>query len=408
MKTSPWLILLPVSAVLAACVWLDGGPDPDARMRIDCERGSSPPSATAHPPAPGPEDPAPVPPPDTTVWLSAVRFPKDYDWQRDTAYGTAPFELVLYRDFAPELVLSFGPDACFVADPDRHHILSGHLYTERIADGCTRIGRDGQELFRFGQREFLVGLLEDGDDLYTLSRSVSGQGFSFRKNGEVLLSRADGIPFGRLDDPSYGPTGALYRDGGAPVFCFRVDFPGGTSLYRVQDSRESPLKESLPGTRVLDLKVRDGRPLVLHPLSSSGGLQDGRIWPEGEAYAVTGRFPDGAGGWFSGVRDAADSAPRRLCSEDATLYRTAEADFAVSTDAEGTVRWYGPSGSGRSDGPCLFPGPGCAAAAGTLLVLAFTPRQARALPQIRRGGRVTELDLYGYVSSVAVSLSPPN
>ena len=165
MKTSPWLILLPVSAVLAACVWLDGGPDPDARMRIDCERGSSPPSATAHPPASGPEDPAPAPPPDTTVWLSAVRFPKDYDWQRDTAYGTAPFELVLYRDFAPELVLSFGPDACFVADPDRHHILSGHLYTERIADGCTRIGRDGRELFRFGQREFLVGLLEDGNDL---------------------------------------------------------------------------------------------------------------------------------------------------------------------------------------------------------------------------------------------------
>ena len=407
MKTSPWLIL-PVSAVLAACVWLDGGPDPDARMRIDCERGTSPPSATAHPPAPGPDDPAPAPPPDTTVWLSAVRFPKDYDWQRDTAYGTAPFELVLYRDFAPELVLPFGPDACFVADPDRHHILSGHLYTERIADGCTRIGRDGRELFRFGQREFLVGLLEDGDDLYTLSRSVSGQGFSFRKNGEVLLSRTDGIPFGRLDDPSYGPTGALYRDGGAPVFCFRMDFPGGTSLYRVQDGRESPLKESLPGTRVLDLKVRDGRPLVLHPLSSSGGLQDGRIWPEGKAYAVTGRFPDGAGGWFSGVRDAADSAPRRLCSEDATLYRTAEADFAVSTDAEGTVRWYGPSGSGRSDGPCLFPGPGCAAAAGTLLVLAFTPRQAHALPQIRRGGRVTELDLYGYVSSVAVSLSPPN
>ena len=407
MKTSPWLIL-PVSAVLAACVWLDGGPDPDARMRIDCERGSSPPSATTHPPAPGPEDPAPAPPPDTTVWLSAVRFPKDYDWQRDTAYGTAPFELVLYRDFAPELALPFGPDACFVADPDRHHILSGHLYTERIADGCTRIGRDGRELFRFGQREFLVGLLEDGNDLYTLSRSVSGQGFSFRKNGEVRFSRADGIPFGRLDDPSYGPTGALYRDGGAPVFCFRMVFPGGTSLYRVQDGRESPLKESLPGTRVLDLKVRDGRPLVLHPLSSSGGLQDGRIWPEGEAYAVTGRFPDGAGGWFSGVRDAADSAPRRLCSEDATLYRTAEADFAVSTDTEGTLRWYGPSGSGRSDGPCLFPGPGCAAAAGTLLVLAFTPRQAHALPQIRRGGRVTELDLYGYVSSVAVSLSPPN
>lgn len=403
MKTSPWLIL-PLAAALCACVWLDDGPGPDARMRSDCGRGSSTDPPTYHPPDSG-QAPDPPAPPDTIVWLSAVRFPKDYDWQRDTAYGTAAFELVLYRDFKMEMALPFGPDACFVADPDRHHILSGHLYTERIADGRTRIGRDGQELFHFEGREFLVGLLEDGDQLYTLSRSVSGQGFTFRRNGEILFSRTDGIPFGNLADPSYGPTGALYPDGGRTVFCYKTDTRG---LYQVRDGKASQLESNRPASDVLDLKIRNGEVLLLCASSANNGLQDGRIWPEEGGHSVSGRFRDGAGGFYSGWMDGGDGvSPHRLCNEEAVLYHNPQATFAVSVDPDGIVRWYGPSGSGRSDGPCLFPGPGCAAAVGSSLVLALTPRAARGIPQIRRGGRVTELDLHGYVSSVAVSLSPP-
>lgn len=404
MKTSPSWLVLPLAAVLSACVWIEGGPAPDGRMRSDCGRPAS--SSSPHPPASGqasgPSEP------DTTVWLSAVRFPKDYDWQRDTAYGTAAFELILYRNFAPVLVLPSGPDACFVADPDRHHILSGRLYTERIAGSSTRVGRDGEELFRFEGREFLVGLLEDGNDLYTLSRSVSGQGFSFRKNGEILLKRADGVPFGSLDDPSYAPTGALYCDGGQTVFCFHAGNAYNGSHYLVRDGQETRLDDILPTTRVLDLKYRDGHTYVLYPSLLKSLLDEGRIWPENEGYAVTGFLSDGGGGWYSGWIPATEwSSPRRLCQEYAQLYHSPEATFAVSTDREGVVRWYGPSGEDRSQGPCLFPGPGCAAAAGGTLVLALTPREPRGLPQIRRGGRVTELDLHGYVSGVAVKISPP-
>ena len=351
MRTSPWIIL-PLAVFLSACVWIEADPEPAG--------------------------------PDTTVWLSAVRFPKDYDWQRDTAYGTATFELLLYRNFVPVLVLPSGPDACFVADPDRHHILSGHLYTERIDGGQTRIGRDGKELFRFEGREFLSGLLEDGDDLYTLSRSVSGQGFSYRRNGEILLKRNDGVPYGSLDDPSYGPTGALYRTGGQTVFCFRAGNSYSGSHYLVRDGLETRLDEILPTARVLDLKYRDGHSYVLGPALFRSLLDEGRIWPEGGGYAVTAFLSDGAGGHYSGWM------------------------FAVSTDRTGIVRWYGPGGSGHSDGPCLFPGPGCAAAAGGFLVLALSPREAHGLPRICRDGRVTELDLHGYVSSVALRINPPN
>jgi hypothetical protein len=402
MRTSPWIIL-PLAVFLSACVWIEGGSG--GRMRSDCER-HAPGTAPHHPPS-GP-DPEPAGP-DTTVWLSAVRFPKDYDWQRDTAYGTASFELLLYRNFVPVLVLPSGPDACFVADPDRHHILSGHLYTERIDGGQTRIGRDGKELFRFEGREFLAGLLEDGDDLYTLSRSVSGQGFSYRRNGEILLKRNDGVPYGSLDDPSYGPTGALYRTGGQTVFCFRAGNSYAGSHYLVRDGLETRLDEILPTARVLDLKYRDGHSYVLGPALFRSLLDEGRIWPEGGGYAVTAFLSDGAGGHYSGWMPAGEwSSPRQICREYAWLYHTPDATFAVSTDRTGIVRWYGPGGSGHSDGPCLFPGPGCAAAAGGLLVLALSPREAHGLPRICRDGRVTELDLHGYVSSVALRINPPN
>ncbi len=88
MRTSPWIIL-PLAAFLSACVWIESGSG--GRMRSDCERHA--PGTTTHHPPSGPE-PKPAGP-DTTVWLSAVRFPKDYDWQRDTAYVTASCELLL-------------------------------------------------------------------------------------------------------------------------------------------------------------------------------------------------------------------------------------------------------------------------------------------------------------------------
>lgn len=38
-------------------------------------------------------------PGDTTVYVSAVEFPKDYCWQKDSVGENRPFSLVLYRNF---------------------------------------------------------------------------------------------------------------------------------------------------------------------------------------------------------------------------------------------------------------------------------------------------------------------
>ena len=160
MRNLAFLSLLALGVLLPGCVLLEDGLT-GARRRTDCSReGARPQRPRSGSALPGLDAAA-----DTTLWICAVRFPEGYDWQRDTAYGSIPFELVLYKDFAPVLTLPSGPEACFTPDPARHHLLEGHLYTERFQDGQTRIGRDGVELCRFDGREMLAGLLEDGGDL---------------------------------------------------------------------------------------------------------------------------------------------------------------------------------------------------------------------------------------------------
>ena len=393
------LILLPLLlAALAGCVYLDdslGG----RRTREDCGRGTQD-SARGQT---GPARPA-----DTVVFFSAVRFPDSYDWQRDTAYGSVPFEVLLYRDFVPVLSLASGPEACFTPDPDRHHILSGHLYTERHLDGQTLVGRDGTELFRFSGREFLLGLIEDGTDLYTLSQPGPGAGFSFRKNGSLLLERRDGDPFGSLSDPSYGPTGALYRDEGRIVFCYRASKGLLQAHFVVRDGTESRITDLPQSASILDLKSQDGRILCLPTPFGKLQMSEGSIWPEDGGFAVTAHFGLFRHTGWSGYIPAGAPAERRdLCPGEAFLYHSPEATFAVSADGTGTVRWYGQDREWESPEPCRFLSAGCAVALGDRLLLALTPKDARQGPQVHFGDRVESIRLNGYISRVGVEVRTP-
>ena len=393
------VLFLLLGGVLAACSPLDDPLSGGDRRR---------PGTGTSPAAPDSlQAPSPVPPPpqpDTLLYYTAVRFPDDYDWQRDSAYGSVPFELILYRDHVPALTLVWDEEACFGPDPDRHHLLGGHLYTERPIGGQTRVGCDGQELFRFDGREFLVGLLPDGTDLYTLSRKTSGSGFSFRKNGEILMENRSGIPFGDLSDPSYAPTGALYRDDGAIVFCFRQ----GTQLCRVTDGRQSILTNLLPGNSAFDCKVGDGHFYLVGSAYHSQRLRDGRVWLHPDGSVVTGYFLATRARGYSGWMDASrETFPRQICREEALLYYSPEGTFALVADDAGNLRWYGPDSSGHIETPVLFFSPKCATVFDGRLILALTPTDASLPRRLLQGAQQRDIYLNGYVSAVAVQVSPP-
>ena len=390
-KTVFFLLL---GGILAACTPLDEPPSGHDFRR---------PAQDITPAAPDAPEP-PAPEPDTVLYFSAVRYPDGYDWQRDSAYGSVPFELILYRDDAPALTLAWDAEACFGPDPDRHHLLDGHLYTERMSGGQTRIGRDGTELFRFDGREFLVGLLPDGEDLYTLSRKTSGTGFSYRRNGILLLESESGTPFGDLSDPSYTPTGALYRDGGAVVFCYR----DGAALRQVRDGEESAIVNDSADRTVHDCKIHGGQCHILRTKYLTHYLLDGRLWRHDEGIVVTGLFHSGRGRGYSGWLDArTDTTPRQLCRGEAVLYFHPEGTFAVTANTAGDIRWYGPEGSGSAGFPARFFSPKCATVSDGQLILALTPLDTSQPPRLLQGAQQREIYINGYISAVAVQIRAP-
>ncbi|MBO6045611.1 MAG: hypothetical protein J6P69_07170 [Bacteroidales bacterium] len=209
-----------------------------------------------------------VTPMDTSVFVVAVEFPEGYDWRRDSSYGAVSGSLALYRDGERTLSIPAGPGLKASLDPDLHHLVDGHLYTESCTVGETVISKDGEELFSYPGREFLCGLLVEGGDIYTLGQSRSGSGFSLRRNGGEIITRSDGSVASHMSDNPEYQGGALYRDGGHLYFSYWKPLAKGSALrvwYIVEDGEETAVDAAPEG--IYDIRVLDGD-LKITPRSS--------------------------------------------------------------------------------------------------------------------------------------------
>lgn len=148
--------------------------------------------------------------PDRKItYVTAVEYPDGYDWRADVEKGSVKCSLVVYADGVPMMKIPAGDEYEVSSDPDMHRMSEGHLYTDYSTDSETVIKKDGKEIIRYQGREMICGLLADGNDVYTLGHPRRGEGFTFRRNGEILVGRDDGRSFGRL-----------YRDGTSICFAF--------------------------------------------------------------------------------------------------------------------------------------------------------------------------------------------
>lgn len=270
------LLLMPLA--LAACTagengrsYLEAFPDRFTGSRRDMKDGR---------PAPAPMD--------TVIYVAAVAFPEGYDWRRDTSYGSVQGRLVLYRDGEQALSVHAGAGSRASLDHDLHHLVDGHLYTEYCTEDGTIIGRDGEELFSYPGREFLCGLLVEGNDVLTLGQSRSGGGFSLRRNGGELMSVKEATVASHLQDNSRYPSGALYRDSGHLYFSYFKDEPqgGGRSWYIVEDGTETRVDAA--GEGMFDIRVKEGE-------LSVKAVDAGRDWwyNDGKRYAWVKTLPSG-------------------------------------------------------------------------------------------------------------------
>ena len=345
---------------------------------------------------------------DTSVFVSGVRVPSGYDWQRDTAIGLGRGELVLFKDMKEVLALPTGYAECVSTDPDTHHIIQGHLYSEFSTLERTVVKRDGETVLEYDGREFLVGLLEKDGVFYTLGRLRSGDGFTYRKNGEILLYVEDGLPYGSFLDSSYPETGALYLDGGKVYFAYRSN-RFGRSSHIVEDGKDNLVDVFAQSISMEDVKIIGGKLYCVGIVPGSGILQyrnytgnptaeSSYVWTSCRVigsgskviYAGTGRSQYASGSSTlllaadTGSVSVKDSGDWFFCLDEDTLYLNPSA-------YEG---YYFFSSS-------------CVAYCGGKAYEALTPQDGSS-PFLRVAGKEYEIGLNGFLTAVGVFVSPPS
>ena len=192
-------------------------------------------------------------------YYSAVEFPQGYNWKRDSAGGQVRCRLVLFKDGERILQLPVREDGPS-ADPDMHRIAGGHLYVDYCTQEETVLLRDEKELFRYPGRETLRGFFLSSDGkVHTLGQNRSGQGFSYRIDGNEIFARTSGYLFGSSGTGPGLRSGALSQDGEGRI-CFTFGTGGGHWwIWHDGSIREVPLAGA---QTVYDLRPVRGSPVA--------------------------------------------------------------------------------------------------------------------------------------------------
>ena len=217
-----WFLFLPLSAIVASCGLSEvGGAGHKGSGSVIW--GDSPGNSSG-----GGNSIVPV------CYMTAADYAKGYDWRADEARETVKCSLVVYVDGIPAMKVPVGETHEICSDPDMHRVIDGHLYTDYASSGQTVIKKNGVFLFSYPGEERLCNMLSKGEDIYTLGESRTGTGFSFRKNGESIVSRENGSLIGSLKSSG---------DSLNFTFCEEIRNAGGSIMryYSVYGSKVSQI-----------------------------------------------------------------------------------------------------------------------------------------------------------------------
>lgn len=350
--------------------------------------------------------------PDTTFYYAAVDFPEDYDWVKDVSGGSSTAEITFFRNSEPLFSIPSGKSSLISNDPDTHHILEGHLFTEYSTISETVVKRDGNELFRYAGREFLKGLVVEEEDVWTLGQDRSGSGFSLRRNGEAVIAKREGTVFG---DFTLRPQGALYRDGGELCFCYCRPFNGVQQFFSVKGPNE--YEQNVGCNDVIDMLVCNGNCNFLisgresdHPSILCGKAEvpvmkgfSGQI---SEGYLFCGTNGIGASGFFKGyvseapfITDNGESSMLDKCG-NFYIYPCKDGIGSVSLNRD-MMKISFPDGTEYSPaGRFLFFGRSCATVAGNRMITALNYAEPGRGPELAIGGETRKINVNGYISCI--------
>ena len=359
---------------------------------------------------------------DTVLFLSAVRVQDGYDWLRDTACGAAEAQVLLLRDYEPICTLQSGYRHCVSTDPDTHHLLDGHLYTEFATEKETVIKRDGEELFRYEGREKLRGLLLRDGALYTLGQDRSGNGCTLRRNGTVCYRSESGRIAGDFHQPGFGKSGALYEQGGHLYFTLFPDRNDVRTCCLVKDNYGTQVKLPPRALRVWDLRAGPSGTFLLYAdemriaLQTPSGTMNvsPNIWTSAcllstdppAVFCNIGTDEEQGG---MGMYYRKGSAGQRLEGAGYSIMALPDGTFAAALPLpNGSVRLLAPDGSTERLDSCLFFSHPCLSTLGKRMTVALSPTDTDASPFVWENGKRRELGWPGFLTGAELALMPSN
>lgn len=187
----------------------------------------------------------------SALYITGIDYPDGYNWRADSEAGSIRCSLVVFADGKKTMEIPVGKEYMVSPDPDRHRVIKGALYTDYCTSDETIIKRDGVETVRYAGCEFIREMTVCGDDIYTLGIPKRGKGFSYRKNGEIVLRSDKGYLFPGLDIED----GSIY---------FSYSEPAGSgsgtmdSYYHVCDGDAEQVVLIDNVTKVLDMVRHNG------------------------------------------------------------------------------------------------------------------------------------------------------
>lgn len=185
-----------------------------------------------------------------TCWSTAFIYPSGEDWRGKGDCDDCT--LAVYAGLTPVLKVKAGKTHEISSDPEKHRVISGHLYTD-FSDGETVVvKKDGKEIFRYAGSEKVIRMLVHDESVHTLCVPYDNQGFCYRVDGQAVLERTSGKIFRWLG-----------LSDGVVVFFFSHDIKEASGVserhYMSKDGTVVLVDLGKDVEKVWDIKLIDGQ-----------------------------------------------------------------------------------------------------------------------------------------------------
>lgn len=198
----------------------------------------------------------PGPPGSEHCFVTVLEYPEAHDWRADPEPEEGRCSLAVYADCVPVKKIPAGKGTEIPLDPERHRLISGHVYTDFAAGGTTVIRKDGKELLRWEGEELVTDMICTDDTVHTVSVPVEGGGFCYRVNGRPVIRRDAGRCFGHM---------RFFRDTVAFGFCqpSRSSSALADDFYVCANGKVSKVDLPASVVKVWDMMVHEGETCII-------------------------------------------------------------------------------------------------------------------------------------------------